>query len=386
MQKIYFVDGKRTPFGKFGGAFKDLTPTQLAVEASRPLLEKVCIGPSKIDHVIFANVIPSSTDTLYGARHTALMLGLSESTPGYNVNRLCGSGIQAVLDAMGIIQRRMGRCVLVVGAENMSMIPHLVYGARFGTRYGELKTVDMLWDTLFDKYAQTSMGMSAENLAKQYKIGRQESDDFSYRSHQKALKAYQDGRFSDEIVSCQGIECLRDEHLREDIALEEIKNLKPLFTKNGTVTSASASGIVDGGGSCLVASKSFVEENHLDPLAEIVDGHVVGVDPKIMGIGPVPAIRTLLEKQNYSLEDIDFFEINEAFAAQVLSCIQELNIPEEKLNVWGGALALGHPLGVTGIRIILALSRELHYLNGTLGVASACIGGGQGIALLLKRA
>lgn len=386
-EKIFLVHGKRTPFGKFGGSLQDITPVDLSVISSKKILEETGLAPEKIDHVIFGNVVPASTDTMYAGRHLALKIGAGEKTPGYVLNRLCGSGIQAILDAAKMIRLNEAGCVLVAGAENMSMIPHLVYGSRFGTKYGSLKTVDMLLDALTDQYAQIAMGLTAEKLAKEYSIARADSDAFSFESHRKAAAAYEKKHLQGEIAPVtlkKGI-LERDEHLRADASLEEMKTLRPTFQKDGVVTPASASGIVDGAASVLIASESFCQKNGLTPLAEIVDGTVVGVDPTRMGIGPAPAIKALLERNNLKLSQVDFIEINEAFSAQTLSCAKELDLSSDRLNVWGGAVALGHPLGASGARISLTLARQLKILGGKIGIASACIGGGMGIGVLLRK-
>jgi acetyl-CoA C-acetyltransferase/acetyl-CoA acyltransferase 2 len=316
-----------------------------------------------------------------------LKSGLKVTTPGIVINRLCGSGIQAMIDAARLIRTGEAAALLVAGAENMTMVPHLVYGSRFGTKYGALKTQDLLLDTLYDKHIQTPMGMTAENLADEYKVTKAESDEYAYLSHLKALKAYESNLIQPEITAIKQdrIDCSRDEHLRDDVSLEQMQKLKPTFKKDGTVTAGSASGIVDGACAMIIASESYVEKNKLTPIAEIIDGQVVGVDPSKMGIGPVPAIQELLKRQKKSLQDIDLFEINEAFAPQVISCQRALEINPDRLNIWGGAVALGHPLGATGIKISLTLSRQMQHLKKDWGISSACIGGGQGIALLLKR-
>lgn len=385
--KVYLVSGKRTPFGRFGGSLGDITPVDLGVYASKALIDDIGISPDQIDHVIFGNVVTASTDTMYAGRHLALKLGCPEHTPGYVVNRLCGSGIQIILDAVKMIKLGEANSVLCCGAENMTMIPHLVYGSRFGTKYGALKTVDMLLDTLTDKFACIAMGDTAENLAKEYSVTREESDTFSMNSHLKAKDAYSKGYMQKEItpVPLRKGECVKDEHLREEVDINSMATLRPTFQKEGVVTAGSASGIVDGASSVFIASESFVKENNLKPIAEIIDGAVVGVDPKKMGIGPVPAIKKILEKNNMSLDQIDFVEINEAFAAQAISCAKALNINLEKFNIWGGAIAIGHPLAASGTRISYTLARQLQENNKTYGIASACIGGGQGIAVLLKR-
>ncbi len=385
--RVFIINGKRTPFGKFGGSLAGITPVNLAVYATKALIEENKIKVDTIDQVIFANVIPSSADTLYAGRHLALKSGLKITTPGTNVNRLCGSGIQAIIDAARLIRSQEAHALIVAGAETMSMVPHLVYGSRFGTKYGNLQTQDLLLDTLYDKFAELPMGITAENLAEEFKVTKAEADDYSYRSHCKANQAYEAGLIQPEItpINFDRVECLKDEHLREDVTLEQIKKLRSTFKKDGTVSAGSASGIVDGACALLIASEDYVKKNNLNPIAEIIDGQVVGVDPSKMGIGPVPAITQLLEKQNKKISDIDFFEINEAFASQVISCQRALEIPSEKLNVWGGAIALGHPLGATGLKITLTLARQLQHFQKDVGISSACIGGGQGIALLIKR-
>ncbi len=384
--KVFIVEGKRTPFGKFGGSLKDIKPVDLAVLASKALLEAAKISPSKIDQVLLGNVVPSSTDTMYGGRHLALKIGANMETPGVVINRLCGSGIQVIIDGARLIKTGEAQVVLAAGTENMSMIPHLLYGARFGTKYGSPQTVDMLLDALSDQYAGIPMGVTAENLAKKYGITREQSDQFSFDSHQKASMAYSEGKMQEEIVSVElrKGKIDRDEHLRDQISLDEISKLRTVFDKNGVVTAASSSGVVDGAAAVLLASEEFVNLEGTKTLCEIVDFQVIGVDPEIMGIGPVPAIKNLLLKNNLSINDIDLFEINEAFSAQCLSVQKELEIPSKKLNIWGGAIALGHPLGASGTRICLTLARQLKDQGKKIGIASACIGGGQGIAIMIR--
>jgi acetyl-CoA C-acetyltransferase/acetyl-CoA acyltransferase 2 len=384
--KVFLVHGKRTPFGKFGGSLKDISPVDLAVFAAKALISEINLAPTKIDQVILGNVVSSSTDTMYGGRHLALKLGCDVKTPGIVINRLCGSGIEAILQAANLIKLNQASCILSAGTENMSMVPHLVYGSRFGTKYGSLKTVDMLLDALTDQFIQTPMGITAEDLSAQFEVTRSECDQYSFDSHAKAKKAYSENLLQGEIcsITVKKLNIIKDEHLREDILLEEMKTLRASFKENGVVTPASASGIVDGAAAVLVASEEFVLREKLIPIAEIIDGAVVGVDPKIMGIGPSPAISMLLEKRKLDKGQIDLFEINEAFAGQTLSCMKDLKIDSSKLNVWGGAIALGHPLGASGVRISNTLARQLKHYKKNYGVASACIGGGQGIAILLK--
>lgn len=386
-KKVYLVAGLRTPFGKFGGSLKSIPPVDLAVHASGSLLTKLGFAPDKVDHVIFGNVAPSTTDTIYGARHLALKLGMPETTPGYNVNRLCGSGIQIILDAANLIKLQKADVVLAAGAENMSLMPQLLYGARFGTRYGNLQTVDMLLDTLTDKFIGMPMAMTAEKMGEIYDVSRKRCDEFSMRSHLKAFDARKQGFLKGEItpIESKKIKCREDEHVRSEVKLDELMALNPSFKKGGVVTPATASGVVDGACSVLIASEDAVQKFNLSPLAEIIDGEVVGVDPTIMGIGPVPAVKRLLDQNSLKVDDVDLYEINEAFAVQVLACSDELNLCESKLNVWGGSIAVGHPLGATGTRLALTLARQLSVLNKQYGVASACIGGGQGISILLKK-
>lgn len=386
-RRVFLVHGKRTPFGKFGGSLASIAPVDLAVIATKSLIEDSKIAVDTIDQVIFANVIPSTPDTLYAGRHLALKSGLKVETPGVVINRLCGSGIQSIIDGTRLIRAHEAECVLLAGSENLSMAPHLTYGARFGTKYGGLKSQDLLLDTLCDQHTQLPMGITAENLAQDYNLSKEECDLYSFNSHMKANKAYQEGLIQPEIASVKSakIECFKDEHLREDISIDEMKKLKPTFKKDGTVTAGSASGIVDGACALLLASEEYVKQNNLQPLAEIIAGEVIGVDPSRMGIGPVPAIRNLLRKQKMEISEIDLFEINEAFAPQVMACQKELDISPSKLNVWGGAVALGHPLGATGLKITLTLARQLKHYDKKFGISSACIGGGQGIALLIKR-
>lgn len=381
--KIYIIDGKRTPFGRFSGGLSKMPPVDLAVSCSRALLDEHKIEASHIDHVLLGNVLPSTTDTLYGARHLALKLGLDQKTPAVNVNRLCGSGIQVIWDAWRMIRTGEASLVLASGSENMSLAPHLVYGGRFGTKYGPLKTVDMLMDSLTDQYAGCPMGVTAENLAKEFNLSRDDVDDYAFKSHEKAKIAYENELLKGELaVSPEMPE--RDEHIRFSGERSDLSKLRPSFSKEGVVTAANASGIVDGAASVLVGSEATVQAKGLAPLAEIVDFNVVGVDPQIMGIGPVNSIKLLLEKNKLKLEDIDLFEINEAFAPQVMACQKSVGIPGEKLNLWGGAISYGHPLGASGVRIALTLARQLK-LNGLkTGIASACIGGGQGISILIK--
>jgi acetyl-CoA acyltransferase 2 len=386
VEKIYLLNGKRTPFGKFGGGLKNISPVDLAVLASKAVLEELSIGVEKIDQAILANVIPSTTDTMYGGRHLILKLGAPNETPGYCVNRLCGSGIEVIFQASNLIKLGRGSLILASGTENMSLAPHLTYGGRFGTKYGALQSADMLLDALTDKYVQIPMGITAENLADQYSVGRDECDEFSYHSHMKAVNAYKKNLLQGEItpVEVKKTTVERDEHIRFSLSLDDMRGLRPTFKKDGVVTAASASGVVDGAASVLVAGEKFCNKEGINPIAEIVDCEVIGVDPKIMGIGPVPAIQNLLNRNKLKIDEVGLFEINEAFAPQTLACVKHLELDMEKLNIWGGEFSFGHPLGATGVRTTLTLARQMKQTGVKWGIASACIGGGQGIAILLK--
>lgn len=384
--KAFILDGARTPFGKFGGTLGRINPVDLAVNVSKNLIERHEINLKDFDHVIFSNVIPSTTDTLYGARHVALKLGMPETTPGYSVNRLCGSGIQAIWEATNMIELGLADLVLVAGSENMSLSPHLTYGARFGTKYGALKSDDMLLSTLSDKFTGIPMGETAEKLGGKFGVTRNDSDVFSFESHKKASEARKNNLHSQEIISYNDgkVTLDSDEHIRDDVSLEDMQKLRSSFVKDGLVTPGSASGIVDGAAVLIVCSEKYLEKTNKKALSKIIDFNVIGVDPTIMGYGPVPAIENLLKQNNLSKSDIDLFEVNEAFSAQALACVKKLELPSEKVNVWGGAVAIGHPLGATGTRLALTASYQLKSLNKKRAIASACIGGGQGIAMLIE--
>jgi len=315
-----------------------------------------------------------------------LKLGCPIPTPSFGVNRLCGTGIQAIAEAFNMILLGQAQCVLTTGSENMSQAPHLVYGARFGTRFGPLKTVDMLMDALTDQYIKTPMAITAENLSKEYNVTRDDCDVYSLNSHKKTAQAYESNLMQGEIVPVplkKGV-LDKDEQVRFEINLGDMQKLKANFQKDGVVTAGTASGIVDGASSVLVVSDKFLKDRSLSSLAVIEDWVAVGVKPEIMGIGPVDAISLILKRNKLTLKDIDLIEINEAFAGQTLSCMKALNIDPSKLNIWGGAVAIGHPLGASGTRITYTLVRQLRQKGLRLGIASACIGGGQGIAILVR--
>lgn len=390
---IYIVAAKRTPFGKMGGYFTQKNITELSVVASKAALESANLKPEQVDSVVFGNVAASSSsDGAFMPRHVLLKCGIPVDKPALGLNRLCGSGFQSVVSGAQSILVGDAKIVLTGGVENMSQMPFIVRGVRFGTGLGQKYDFeDSLWLGLLDTYCGLPMGMTAEKLGAQFKVTREEVDNFSLRSHHLWKAANEGGRFKAEIapVSLKSkkkeIVVEVDEHPRPNAKLEDITKLAPVFKKDGLVTAGSASGVSDGAGAVVLASEEAVKANGLKPLARLVAYATVGVDPSIMGIGPSPAIQNLLKVSGKTLNDIEMIEINEAFAAQTLSCAKDLSLDINKLNVNGGAIAIGHPLGASGARIIAHIVHELRRRNaGKFGIGSACIGGGQGIALLIE--
>lgn len=392
---IYIVGAKRTAFGAFGGKLKAISATDLAVHSSKAALAHAKLSADKIDESFFGNVISSSLDATYLARHVALKSGVPIPSPSLTINRLCGSGFEtACLGAEAIDQGRIS-IALTGGTENMSQAPMVMDGlaCRFGTALGKgIKAEDSLWAGLTDSYAKLPMGLTAEKLGAQFGITRQQCDEYALRSQQTYQAAQAKGIYASEIAEIEikgkkGPEKVTaDEHPRANAAIADMTKLKPVFQESGLVTAASASGICDGAASLVISSEAAVKSNNLVPLARMVSWARVGCDPSIMGIGPVEAIRNALKAAKLELKDMDIIEINEAFAAQVLSCEKALNIDREKLNRNGGALALGHPLGASGARILTHLTHELQRTKGKYAIGAACIGGGQGIAVILERA
>jgi acetyl-CoA C-acetyltransferase len=391
MKDIVVLGGARTAFGTYGGALRDVSATDLGIVASKGALERSKVSPDKIDQVIFGNVLQTSGDAVYFARHIGLKSGVPKESPALTINRLCGSGLQAILLAAQEIQLGQAEFVLAGGAEAMSMAPHMIRGARWGLPLGEQKLEDYLWVALVDSYNGLGMANTAENLGRKYGIGRKEADEFAYRSHMLAAKARESCRFSEEIVPVdvktkKGTTVVdKDEHIRPDTSLEALGKLVARFEKDGTVTAGNASGINDGAAALVVASAEAAEKAGLKPIARIVSGGVCGVDPDIMGIGPAPSSRQALARAGLGIEDMDLVEINEAFATQYLAVEKDLGLDRDKTNVNGGAIALGHPLGASGARLALTLITELGKRNGRYGLASLCIGGGQGIAAIFER-
>jgi len=385
------VGAKRTPFGAYGGKLKDKTPVDLQEIASRAALTAANVKPEIVDSVVVGNVISAaSPDTAYLARHVLLRCGIPEGRPAYNVNRLCGSGFQSIVNGAQEIMLGESEIVLAGGVDNMSMTPHALRGIRFGVRLGlDVQAEDSLWVTLTDRHCNLPMGMTAENLADKYQITRQDTDNMALKSQTNWKQAQEGGRFTEEMagvkIKVKGKEDVLtvDEHPRLTTP-ESLAKLPAVFKKNGTVTAGSASGVCDGAGAVILASEDAVKKHNLKPLARLAAYSVAGCDPKIMGIGPVPAIRNLLQKSGKNLNEIDLVEVNEAFAAQFLAVEKELGLDPSKTNVNGGAIALGHPLAASGSRITAHLVHELRRRGVKYGIGSACIGGGQGIAVLLE--
>jgi acetyl-CoA acetyltransferase family protein len=390
---IAIVNGARTPMGRYCGKLRDFTAQELAAIAAKEAMQRSGVEPAEIDHCVIGNAQQTSGDALYGARHVALKAGMPIETPALTVNRLCGSGMQSIVSAAQMIQLGESKIALAGGMESMSQAPHVIRGMRWGVGLGEGKLEDSLMVALMDSYCGLQMANTAELYAEQQGITREQQDEFALRSQACADDAYKAGRLQEELTPVSlrnrrgeptGELFTEDDHRRPETTMEGLAKLKPSFGKNGTVTAGNASGIVDGGAAVVVMHLDEAQKRGLKPLGRIVSWGIAGVDPKIMGSGPVPATKTALKKAGLKLDDIDLIELNEAFAAQALAVVKELGIDREKLNVNGGAIALGHPLGATGTRLVLTLLHELRRRKKKYGLATACIGGGQGIAMVVE--
>lgn len=397
-QEIVLVGGARTPMAEYVGTpgygkFKDLSAIDLAAIASKAALERSKVAPELIDHVIIGNALQTSVDALYGARHVGLKAEIPQHVPALTVNRLCGSGLQSIVSGAQLLHLDEARYVLAGGMENMSQAPHVIYGMRAGVGLGQNQTIlDSLFASLMDPVGGLYMAQTAEKVAKRLGISREAQDEYALRSHQLGAKAVQSGRFAAEIVPVtvkgrKGEEVVStDDHIKPDTTLEGLGKLRAAFGKDGTVTAGNASGIVDGAASVVMTTAQQAKSSSLDVYAYVRGWAYVGVDPTEMGIGPVPAIRKVCERTGIKLDQIDLVEINEAFSAQYLGCEKELGLDRTRCNVNGGAISLGHPLGASGTRLVLTLMHELRASKKRYGVASACIGGGQGIAVLIENA
>jgi acetyl-CoA acyltransferase 2 len=394
---IVIINGARTAWAEYSGTpgfglFKDVSCVDLGVAASRAALEKSGAKAEWIDHVIFGNAMQTSSDAIYGARHVGLKAGCRIETPALTINRLCGSGIESVALAARFLALGEASWVLAGGMESLSQAPHIVRGLRGETpRFGgELKIEDSLFVNLKDGFCGLFMAETAQNCAKKYGIMRQAQDEYAYRSHREGAKAVKDGLFKEEIVPVvvkrrkEEILYALDDHIKPDTTIEKLAALPPAFGRDGTVTAGNASGIVDGGAAVVVTTGAEAAAKKVAPLGRIVGTAAVGVPPELMGMGPAPAIRSVLQKAKMKLEDIDLFEINEAFSGQYLAVEKDLKLDREKVNVNGGSIALGHPLAATGTRLILTVLYELKRRRKKYGIASACIGGGQGIAMIVE--
>lgn len=383
------VNGARTAFGAYGGGLAKLNATDLAVAASKAAIERSRLAPELIDSVVMGNVIQTSKDSIYMGRHIALRCGLLMETPGLIQNLLCGSGVYSVVEAQMQLATGRAQAVLAGGTDALSMTPYINWSTRWGGRMGHME----LWDGLDirDTLAHASMGETAENIREKYQISREDQDVYALRSQSLAARAIESGRLSKEIVGItvdgrKGQQLIdSDEHPRKDVTLESLSALKSVFKKDGTVTAGNACGIVDGAAALIVTTSDFAAKHDLKPLVRVVGHALVGVPPEIMGIGPVPAIPLALRNAGLTMDDIDLFEINEAFAVQYLACERELGLDRDKVNVNGGAIALGHPFGATGARLLLSMAIELHESNKRYGCVSLCIGGGMGIAMIVEK-
>ncbi|MFZ0639003.1 MAG: acetyl-CoA C-acyltransferase [Candidatus Acidiferrales bacterium] len=387
---VVILAGARTPMARYNGEFANISAIDLGALASKEAIKRSGVDSAEIEHVVFGNVQQSSSDAHYGARHVGLKAGLKVETPAVTVNRLCGSGMEAISQAAQRILLGEAKMVLAGGMENMTQVPHVIRGARSGFRLGEGKLEDALMAGLLDPFSGCTMSDTAENLAVEYKITRRESDEYALRSQQAAEAAYKACRMSEEIVAVEvgkGKKAhlfSQDDHRRADTTMESLSALSPAFRKDGVVTAGNASGIVDGGAAVIMTTEKAAKERGAKPLGRIVSWATTGVEPRLMGIGPVPSSNKALQLAGLKLDQMDLIEVNEAFAPQYLAVEKALGLNRDKTNVNGGAIALGHPLGATGTRLILTLLLELRRRNQRYGLATACIGGGQGIAMIVE--
>lgn len=387
---LLLIGGARTPMAEYIGALKDFTANELGAFAAKAALERTGVAADRIDHTVFGNALQTSADAIYGARHVALRAGVPIDRPAFTVNRLCGSGIQSLISAAQLLLLDEAKVVLAGGMESMSQTPYVLRGARTGYRLGHGQLEDLLMASLQDPLCGLYMAQTAEKLARKYDISREEQDAFALRSQQAAAAAVAAGRLKDEIVPVEiktkkGTDLFStDDHMRADATLEGLAKLRPAFSKDGSVTAGNASGIVDGAAALIMTDGDTAKELELKPMGRIVSWATVGVEPDIMGFGPVPASQEALKKAGLKLADMDLVEVNEAFAAQYLAVEKALELDRSRTNVNGGAIALGHPLGASGTRLVLTLLYELRRRQARYGLATACIGGGQGIAMIIE--
>ncbi len=386
---IVIAAGARTPMARYNGKFKNLSALELGARAARAAMERSATPAADFQHVVFGNALQTSSDAIYGARHVGLKAGLPETTPALTVNRICGSGLQAIVSAAHLILAEEADIVLAGGMESMSQAPHVIRGARSGFRLGEGKLEDALMSALLDTQCGLNMAQTAEGLAADLGISRREQDEYALLSQRRADAAARAGRLAEEIIPVElgrGEALAEDDHRRPETTLEQLAQLPAAFSRDGCVTAGNASGIVDGAAALVVMRGATARRRGLRPLGRVVSWAVAGVEPRRMGRGPVPASRQALARAGLQLEELDRIEVNEAFAAQYLAVEKELGLERERTNVNGGAIALGHPLGATGARLALTLLYELRRQRARYGLATACIGGGQGIAMIFEAA
>ncbi|MDQ3820260.1 MAG: acetyl-CoA C-acetyltransferase [Acidobacteriota bacterium] len=393
MKNVYLVGSVRTPIGRFGGTLSSWTAADMGVAVARESLRRARIAPSQIQESIWGCARQAGGGPNI-ARQITFRAGLAETVPAYTVNQACGSGLKAII--LGAQEIMLGRAeaVLAGGTESMSRVPYFAEGARWGMRMGNAELVDGMYrDGFLDPLSGLVMGETAENLARKYEISRDEQDEYALRSQKRAEAAISSGRFDEEIVPLEikgrkgeALAFARDEHFRAGTTIENLRKLPPVFSKEGTVTAGNSSGITDGAAAVVLMSEDALRKTGAEAEARIVDYEIVGVRPEIMGIGPVPAVRALLERQRLSLDAVDLIELNEAFAAQVIACDRDLGFDPSRLNVNGGAIALGHPIGCTGVRITTTLLHEMKKRGARCGLATLCVSGGMGLALLVERA
>lgn len=391
MPEIYIINGARTPVGVLQGSLSDVSATELGLIAAKGAIERSGVDPQVIDQIVIGNVVQSSKDAIYLARHIGLKAGVPIETPALAVNRLCGSGFQAIVTAAEMLMLGDGQVALAGGAENMTQAPHVIRGARTGYKFGQsVQLEDSLWEALIDTYTGCGMAITAENLAEKYGLTREQVDAYALRSQQAARHAQQAGWLAEEIVPVtikdrkgKPVEFTQDEGIR-DTSMEALAKLPARFRQGGVVTPGNASGVNDAGGCVIVATADAVQKYHLKPMARLISWGVAGVPPEIMGIGPAPAIRQALKRADLTLDDMDRIEVNEAFSAQYLAVEKELGLKRDKTNVNGSGISIGHPLAATGARITISLMYELRRQHFKYGIGSACIGGGQGIAVVIE--
>jgi acetyl-CoA C-acetyltransferase len=392
MKNVYLTGSVRTPIGRFGGTLSAWSAADMGVAVATESLKRARIEPASIQESIWGSARQAGGGPNV-ARQITYRAGVPETAPAYTVNQACGSGIKAIILAAQEIMLGRARAVLAGGTESMSRVPFYAEGARWGMRMGNTELVDGMYrDGFNDPLSGLVMGETAENLALRYEISRDEQDEYALRSQKRAEAAINAGRLNDEIVPLEikgrkgeVVSFARDEHYRAGTTIESLKKLPPVFSKEGTVTAGNSSGITDGAAAVVVMSEEMLKESGAEAEARIVDYEITGVAPEIMGIGPVPAVRSLLDRQNLSLDEIDLIELNEAFAAQVIACDRDLGFDAERLNVNGGAIALGHPIGCTGVRITTTLLHEMKKRKSRRGLATLCVSGGMGLALLVER-